>query len=263
MTDYLQHPDWLALLRGILEEPAADLPRLVAADWLDENGHGDRAEYIRAECRIGELEREFLRANPFDYVGEKLDGYNREFTATFFALRTLGSHRPGTPQGCVESTSTGGFVGRVMLTQAAFLGGPCDRCEGQGCTFCGGEERDYHTKCNECVCHGTGRTPGLAAALFAAHPITAVTLTGYVPYEGVKCMAAWLLMDENQNNRYHIVAELFRLLDGHLFGVGSNYGARWYTSDAEAHAALSRAAVAHGRALAGLPQLPASVAASV
>lgn len=35
------------LLAAILEYPAEDTPRLVYADWLDENGEGERAHYIR------------------------------------------------------------------------------------------------------------------------------------------------------------------------------------------------------------------------
>ncbi len=33
----------------------------------------------------------------------------------------------------------------------------CERCDGTGCTFCGGEDRDYHSSCNECNrCDGSG-----------------------------------------------------------------------------------------------------------
>ena len=36
-----------ALLRAIIENPEDDAPRLVYADWLDEHGEPDRAEFIR------------------------------------------------------------------------------------------------------------------------------------------------------------------------------------------------------------------------
>jgi uncharacterized protein (TIGR02996 family) len=51
-ADVYQHPDYLALLRGVRERPADDLPRLVIADWLDEHGEGDRAEFIRVQCEL-------------------------------------------------------------------------------------------------------------------------------------------------------------------------------------------------------------------
>lgn len=41
---------------------------------------------------------------------------------------------------------------------------PCGRCAGEGCTFCGGEDRDYHTACNKCpTCAGYGRLPDAIA----------------------------------------------------------------------------------------------------
>jgi uncharacterized protein (TIGR02996 family) len=39
-----------ALLAAILAHPDEDTPRLVYADWLDENGQPDRAEFIRLQC---------------------------------------------------------------------------------------------------------------------------------------------------------------------------------------------------------------------
>jgi uncharacterized protein (TIGR02996 family) len=38
-----------ALFREVLERPEDDRPRLVYADWLDENGEADRAEFIRIQ----------------------------------------------------------------------------------------------------------------------------------------------------------------------------------------------------------------------
>jgi uncharacterized protein (TIGR02996 family) len=39
-----------AFLAAILAAPADDLPRLIFADWLDEHGDADRAEFIRLQC---------------------------------------------------------------------------------------------------------------------------------------------------------------------------------------------------------------------
>jgi uncharacterized protein (TIGR02996 family) len=47
-----------ALLSAIYDQPDEDTPRLMYADWLDEHGHPERAEFIRLQCeraRIGEL----------------------------------------------------------------------------------------------------------------------------------------------------------------------------------------------------------------
>jgi uncharacterized protein (TIGR02996 family) len=40
-----------ALLAAIIAHAEEDTPRLVYADWLEENGHPERAEFIRAQCR--------------------------------------------------------------------------------------------------------------------------------------------------------------------------------------------------------------------
>lgn len=41
-----------AFLRTIFEFPHDDVPRLVFADWLEENGHPARAEFIRLQCQL-------------------------------------------------------------------------------------------------------------------------------------------------------------------------------------------------------------------
>jgi uncharacterized protein (TIGR02996 family) len=40
------------LLAAVIENPDDDLPRLVYADWLDDNGQPERARFIRVQCEI-------------------------------------------------------------------------------------------------------------------------------------------------------------------------------------------------------------------
>lgn len=47
---YAAHPDYRLLLQAVLASPADDLPRLVMADWIEENGDPDRADRIRFMC---------------------------------------------------------------------------------------------------------------------------------------------------------------------------------------------------------------------
>jgi uncharacterized protein (TIGR02996 family) len=47
--------DGPALLRAVTTNPAENAPRLIYADWLDEDGQGDRAEFIRGQVRLSEL----------------------------------------------------------------------------------------------------------------------------------------------------------------------------------------------------------------
>lgn len=44
------HPDELALLAAIHAAPRDDTPRLVYADWLQEHGQDEYAEFIRLQC---------------------------------------------------------------------------------------------------------------------------------------------------------------------------------------------------------------------
>src|SRR5829696_5418855 len=44
--------------RSILESPDDDAPRLVYADWLDEHGDADRAEFIRLQIRLARMDRD-------------------------------------------------------------------------------------------------------------------------------------------------------------------------------------------------------------
>lgn len=56
MTD-----EQLALEAAVVAAPDDDLPRLVYADWLDEHGDGERAEFIRLQVAAGARRR--VRAN--------------------------------------------------------------------------------------------------------------------------------------------------------------------------------------------------------
>lgn len=48
-------PTNLALESAIVAHAEEDTPRLVYADWLDENGDPDRAAFIRVQCRLAEM----------------------------------------------------------------------------------------------------------------------------------------------------------------------------------------------------------------
>jgi uncharacterized protein (TIGR02996 family) len=49
-----------ALLAAVLANPEDDLPRLVYADWCDENGQGERAEHIRTAARHRDVGYSFV-----------------------------------------------------------------------------------------------------------------------------------------------------------------------------------------------------------
>src|SRR4051794_6643142 len=44
-----------ALWQAIIDAPEEDAPRLVYADWLEEHGQPERAEFIRVQCELAKL----------------------------------------------------------------------------------------------------------------------------------------------------------------------------------------------------------------
>ncbi len=50
-------PDWELLLKSVAASADDDLPRLVAADWLDEHGEPERAEFIRIQIERERADR--------------------------------------------------------------------------------------------------------------------------------------------------------------------------------------------------------------
>ncbi len=56
----MNHPDWPAFVAAIVADPDDDTVRLVAADFLEENGDPDRAAFIRIQCALARLEADKL-----------------------------------------------------------------------------------------------------------------------------------------------------------------------------------------------------------
>src|SRR5262249_62177187 len=46
-----------ALLAAVCENPDDDAPRLVFADWCEEHGESERAEFIRGQLRLAAMDR--------------------------------------------------------------------------------------------------------------------------------------------------------------------------------------------------------------
>jgi uncharacterized protein (TIGR02996 family) len=56
-----------ALLAAILAEPKEDTPRLVYADYLDENGQPERAEFIRVQVELARLPPKLVTCSDMGY----------------------------------------------------------------------------------------------------------------------------------------------------------------------------------------------------
>jgi uncharacterized protein (TIGR02996 family) len=73
-----------AFLEAICETPDDDTPRLVYADWLEENGDSDRAEFIRVQCELARL----ALPNRVLYMGSSSIGMWRAADLTTDPVRT-------------------------------------------------------------------------------------------------------------------------------------------------------------------------------
>lgn len=273
------------LFPAILERPDDDAPRLVYADWLDERagpGDADYAAFIRCQIELARLpacdsdppckllnegipeeaqgwclncchhgkRRDELLARERELWGSYPDSTMREVIRRECPPLESWNVLPGT--WCQPGHYTGtplaivrrGFVDEIRCTAAAFVGGPCGRCEGEGGRMDYDVSEEAPTFC--IPCDGTGRTPGLAAALAGRQPIVSVVLTDKRPdcnndpsprwawFNGMR----WGGDDDPANLPY----ELFHPLGGDV-GDGLD-GMREYESEADALAALSAACVA-------------------
>jgi uncharacterized protein (TIGR02996 family) len=102
-----------AFLSEIIANPDDDAPRLVYADWLEDNGDADRAEFIRLQIRLETMP---------DYDPERFDLEER-------ALDLLAEHRgewlKGMPAWALKEPLTfrRGFVGEIRIPPGRFLSG--------------------------------------------------------------------------------------------------------------------------------------------
>jgi uncharacterized protein (TIGR02996 family) len=227
-----------ALLTSILLNPEEDTPRLVYADWLDENGEPERAEFVRVQIAhenwrsdtdaltqdgikrrmaLWCAETELFHGLPFDVLGNDKPLQGLRLTRDELANCELPS------KGLVSR----GFVSHVELPAAAFI---------------------EH-----------------AGAIFSRHPVTEVRLSDR---HALATSEGWH-WDRNDSSwdheRHGIPSELFAFLAVARKGRderaeecrGFPYarvphlvtGLRYLTPD-RAATALARACVAYGRKLA-------------
>src|SRR3954470_21924045 len=97
--------DRAAFLRAIAENPDDDLPRLVYADWLDEHGEPERAEFIRVQCELARLPRDESRF-------AELKRREAELLAEHEA-----KWRPGPSDGLTLGPLERGFIHTLTATQ--------------------------------------------------------------------------------------------------------------------------------------------------
>jgi uncharacterized protein (TIGR02996 family) len=80
-------PEVAPLLRAAKEEPEADAPRLVLADWLEDHGEAARAELIRLELEIARLAQDDPRVDALvKRQGDLLRRHKAEWLGPFLGV---------------------------------------------------------------------------------------------------------------------------------------------------------------------------------
>ncbi|MBX9624891.1 MAG: TIGR02996 domain-containing protein [Gemmataceae bacterium] len=69
------------LLRAVCEHPDDDTPRLVLADWLEENGEPERAAFIRLQCQAALSHRDRGRRRLEEQADRLLRLFSRRWAA--------------------------------------------------------------------------------------------------------------------------------------------------------------------------------------
>ena len=222
--------DGEALLAAILANPEEDAPRLVYADWLQENGEAERAEFIRKaiaypHCSFLEL----TGGNPFELLGI-----------------------PEPPMGRVMGRPSGHPAIDAANSRTWMWG----ESEELGCVI-----HDLVRDVNYREHHGFVQAIKLplaawelhAAEIWARHPVTRVVLTDRkpLPSAGGESASNWWSDDKNPQlgSPHRLPLDIFQFLEGGLFFKHDWESLRYrsYESDKLAHDALSHAACLVGR----------------
>lgn len=165
------------LLRAILKHPSDDTPRLIMADWFEENDQPDRAEFIRCQIEhssipIHECDRIYPgctvdMSGPYVWHDHKCPGYEPQ--QRYIKLWDRHSKEWFGDDAQFIMDIERGWPSRIVITLALFLGERCHQCGGmgrvQGLRYSG-------VKCSDC--QGIGRGNGIAKDLFEKWPITSV-----------------------------------------------------------------------------------------
>lgn len=198
-------------LSAILAEPKADVHRLVYADWLDEQGREEQAEFIRVQCKLAAEYADVQREEP-TWIPRMEPAYKRweasqhlrdrerkllvsKKVCDWFAVPGLAvswsmsdgligwfGKNSGENAGQTMTTKLHrGFVSEVTCRLYDWIGTVCGRCGGAGKAY--GTDRPFEwtgePKCP--VCHGLGRVDAHGPQIVACQPVERVIVTDRRP----------------------------------------------------------------------------------
>lgn len=230
-------------LRTIIEKPADDGPRLIYADWLEEQGDTARAEFIRTQCelaRIGHNHPDNSRVHEFGSVCPQC--HQLILQEKELLRRHVGGWTDGLPE-CLITRQCPSCEDAISDWETNAV--ECRRCEGSGLA----EDYDRVEFHRGFVSHITITAAEWlihADALRAATPLERVTLTTcWDPYLLEYSINRWAFFhpevpprDETDISRYRPAERVFRHLKGGRLSVPL---CKWYDGHAEAMVDLTRA----------------------
>lgn len=243
--NYYDREEWPHFLSAIRAAPTDDLPRMVAADWLEENGEPERAEFVRVQCEIAKsgptpllLYRENELFSPGVGVWESFRDRYPEFV-----ILTPSQCQPGHYTGSRHLTVSRGFITTVRATLSALLGGECPRCGGAGENRVA-VDRQYtkfqNLTCSDC--HGTGRTVGVLRELVRREPVERIELSDREPYHAADGL--WYYDDRHGADIYALPDDVLNLLGGeYAESAGTGYRSCGFPTESAARDALSAALI--------------------
>lgn len=185
----IDQPVYQDLLSAVLRDPNDDLPRLIMADWLDENSFSARAEFIRVQIELAN--RRNLMCNRCESIidkrgtgtlrcrGDVCSLRRREYESSkrFIVWEWLGGVGSPWPRVFSNSDWERGFPAKVSMTLEQFIGGGDCRSCGPFAEWLGLTAIDFCQSCS-----GKGTVPGLVDTIGSRWPIVSVTLTDREPW---------------------------------------------------------------------------------
>ncbi len=232
-----------ALYRAILDEPGDVLRRLVFADWLEEHGQLERAEFVRIQCEGcdgGVMRLWDLLNGQTDWLADllKLTGNAASDWGVCpdGAVDYEGKYRRG------EFWVRNGFVDEVRCPLGWWAGNPCLVCQGTGLTG------------------GLSPSDGCAAcggAVVARHPRHRVPVTDLEPWHHRRIGDStyfWFDADYYGKPASVLPPAVYSAVR-RVLGITRQSSRIEFLTPQDAHAALSDAVVDLAREAAGLRQL--------
>ncbi len=236
------------LLRGVLNDPFDDAPRLVYADWLEEGGEEERAEFIRVQVELDSLLIGVNRQScgALDLICDPDSSADQEWKHRVLAL--CGRERELL---ATEGKPIWGTMSKIrpegITTQAYRWASPYLLASLDWPIFRRGFVDQITLTCDDFVKD--------AEAIFAAEPVTKVRLSDKNPHE----FTGWQCGVNDYGEIGERPSELPETVFRHLLGDGVYGNVYLYSSDAKANEGVSRACVDYGRHVAKLPKIDWSV----